>query len=92
MSLEAYELTELKSYFIRHKMDITKEATEELCNDNLIAIHFTDYQFANTEDYLNPEKYNKEVLSALNESEIRAVKRAIGLFRELNEKGRLHLG
>jgi hypothetical protein len=80
-------MAELKSYFIRHKMDITAEATEELCKDNLIAIHFTDYQFTNTKDYLEPERYNTKILPMFNSHEITAVKRAIGTFRELNEKG-----
>ena len=80
-------MTELKSYFIRHNMDITEEATKELCRDNLISIHFTDYPFANTQEYLDPENYNTKTLPMLNGSEIRAAKRAIGIFRDLNKKG-----
>lgn len=65
-------------------MDITEQGTEELCKDNLIAIHFTDYPFTSTKDYLDPENYNEKILNGFTPSEIRAAKRAIGIFRELN--------
>jgi hypothetical protein len=39
------------SYFIRHKMDVTDKAVNELWDSNRIAIHFEDKRSLNPKDY-----------------------------------------
>jgi hypothetical protein len=58
-------------------MDITKEATTELFNKKLIAVHFQN----------TPEESDNVDYLDINNYKASSAKRAIKIFKELNENG-----
>lgn len=70
----------VSSYFIRHNLDITRDAMMELWLENKIAIHYKDVDSLDDKDYIKKDATGKEVPD-------KGAKRALRVFTKLQAEG-----